>query len=182
VVWNNTRILKGEKKMSKAFREANQMELEPKTSPAMREWCLRPGKYMEDGRPMYKTEQSHKDQCDVNNIMKKYDKQGIITHVSKFEAEFGDLTGADFKKAMDLIAGSKSQFEGLPSEIRNRFKNNPGNLLEFMENPDNRAEAIELGLISGRWTEDTDGLGEHIDGKVKKHKDKKVEVEEEEKT
>ena len=40
--------------------------------------------------------------------------------------------------------------------------NMEGELLHFMENPENRQEAIELGLINQAWTEETDGLGEHV--------------------
>lgn len=42
-----------------------------------------------------------------------------------------------------------------------------------MEDPSNRDEAIELGLIDKNWTENTDGLGEHVpEGQnVKKQKD-----------
>lgn len=129
---------------------------------AMREWVKRPGKYDENGKPLYFTEQSHKREADVNEIIKKYDKTGLISNVSRFEAKFGDLTGDDFKTMQDKITGAINQFNSLPSEIRNRFNNNPGELLRFMENENNRDEAIELGLISPLMVPEKDGLGEHV--------------------
>lgn len=134
----------------------------PTTTPEMRIFCQRPGKRDENGNIQYFTEQAHKDTCDVNKIIQKYDKTGLISHVSKIEAQFGDMTGADFKAMQDKVANATSMFNELPSEIRNRFKNNPYGLLKFMENPDNRAEAIKLGIINPDWTPETDGLGEHV--------------------
>lgn len=128
----------------------------------LRQFHSRPGRMDEDGNPIYTTEQHHKKECDVNEIIKKYDRDGIITHVSRFEGRFGDMTGADFKAMQDKVANAKSMFSALPADVRKFFANQPSNLLEFMEDPNNRDKAIELGLIDPDWTEATDGLGEHV--------------------
>ena len=171
--------------MSNAYCVATGNCGEPTTSSVIRELCKRPGKRDENG-PIYFTEQSHKNQCDINKIIDKYDKTGIIKHVSSFEGKFGDLTGVDFKMMQDKVANARSMFQELPSNIRKEFDNDPGRLLEFMENPDNRKKAEELGIVDKAWTEESDGIGEHVkDGKhVKKaddhadatpaHEDKKV--------
>ena len=136
----------------------------------MRNFCQRPGKVDENGNIQYTTEQHHKLECDINNIIKKYDRTGLITHVSKIEAKYGDLTGMDFKIMRDQVANATSMFEALPAEIRKEFDNDPAKLITFMEHPGNRERAIKLGLIDGEWTEETDGLGEHVPkgGNVKK--------------
>lgn len=148
--------------MGKHYRITFNEDGESKTDQEMRLHCQRPGKSDTDGKPIYYTEQNHKDECDVNKIIRKYDKTGLITHISKIEAKFGDMTGGDFKEAHDLVINAKRMFDELPSNIRNRFKNNPEELLTFMEDPENRDEAIELGLIDKAWTPETDGLGEHV--------------------
>lgn len=152
--------------MSKIYREL----LEQTGEIDMRLFCQRPGKTDENGKILYYTEQHHKAECDVNRIIKKYDKTGLISHISRFEAKFGDLRGVDFKNAMDLVTRASSDFNDLPSDIRKRFSNSPENFLTFMEDSGNREEAISLGLIRGDWTDETDGLGEHVDvgGNVKK--------------
>lgn len=122
----------------------------------------RPGRKDENGDPIYTTEQHHKKECDINEIIKKYDAQGIITHVSRFEGRFGDMTGMDFKAMQDKVAAARSSFSALPAEIRKEFGNDPAQLLTFMEDANNRDRAIELGLINPAWTEETDGLGEHV--------------------
>lgn len=131
-------------------------------APAMQEWCRRPGKRDENGDLVYVTQQSEKEKCDINHIIRRFTRTGVIDRVSKFEARFGDTRGVDFTDAMNLVTHAQQAFEELPSKIRKRFSNDPGKLLEFMENPNNRDEAIELGLINQRWTPETDGLGEHV--------------------
>lgn len=148
--------------MGKLWREHNGIEHPATTGPEMRLMCQRPGKKDAEGKPVYFTEQGHKRECDVNEIIKKYDKQGLISHISEIEAKFGDVTGADFKLMNDKVANAMSMFEKLPAAIRKRFRNSPGLLLEFMENENNREEAIKLGLINKHWTPESDGLGEHV--------------------
>lgn len=150
--------------MSKEYNDSmpKKDQLKPTTSPEMRVLCQKPGKMDKDGNPVYFTEQVHKRECDVNEIIKKYDKTGLITHISKFEGHFGDMTGADFTTMQQQVTNAHSMFNELPAEIRKEFNNNPANLLSFMENPENREKAIELGLINPDWTEETDGLGEHV--------------------
>ena len=146
--------------MSENFRQA--FGDKKVTRKEMREWCQRPGRTDRTGAIQYFTEQAHKDICDINKIIRKYDKQGVISHVSKFEAKFGDLTGDDYKTMMDKVTSAQLMFGDLPSKIRDRFDNNPEKLLRFMEKAENRQEAIELGIIDPLWTADTDGLGEHV--------------------
>lgn len=147
--------------MSKAWAKQNG-EKPSVTSEAMRLHCSRPGRTDEKGNIVYFTEQAHKAKCDVKTILTKYARTGLIDHVSKFEGTYGDMSGIDYKAALDKITGAQRSFESLPSNIRKRFKNDPEQFLRFFENPENREEAVKLGLIDARWTPDTDGLGEHV--------------------
>ena len=161
--------------MSKAYREHKELK---KSKVNMRLWCQRPGKQLDDGKPLYFTEQAHKDECDVNLIVAKYDKTGIMSHISRFEAKFGDFTGMDFQNMQNQIRGATEMFNQLPAEIRKRFDNSPGMLLEFMEDPNNRDEAIELGLIHGDTDPTKDGLGEHVKEGIDTDPNKEKPVEE----
>jgi phage internal scaffolding protein len=128
----------------------------------MRKWCQRPGKKGEDGKPLYFTQQNHKQECDINFIINKYDRTGVISHVQKMEARYGNVSGVDFRKAQDLFINAQRMFDSLPADIKKRFNQSAGDFLEFMDDPKNRDEAIELGLIDSDWKEETDGLGEHV--------------------
>lgn len=148
--------------MGKAYREKFNKESKRSVSLEMRELSQRPGNMDEEGNPVYFTEQAHKEQCDVNKIIRKYDRNGLISHVSRFEAQFGDVSGLEFKAMQDKVLHAKEEFNKLPSKIRNRFQNSPQKLLQFMDDANNRDEAIELGLINPQWTPESDGLGEHV--------------------
>lgn len=93
------------------------------------------------------TKQSFKQECDLNTIMKKYLTTGTIPQGTSM-ARYGDFSEAeDFYEAQLVILQAESQFSALPSSVRERFKNNPALLLEFIENKDNLAEAQKLGLL-----------------------------------
>lgn len=90
--------------------------------------------------------QSFKDECDINRIMAKYQRSGVITWLNSAEAQYGDMTGFDFLEAMNVVAKGNEAFAALPSSIRKRFSNDPAEFLQFMADPENTAEAIKLGL------------------------------------
>ncbi|WNK13505.1 MAG: internal scaffolding protein [Microvirus sp.] len=94
-----------------------------------------------------RTKQEFKDECDINVLMAKYLKNGLMDHVNQKLPMFEDVTGLDFQGAQNLIAEAQSMFEGIPSKIRNRFDNDPGKLLDWVHNPANAKEAASLGFL-----------------------------------
>jgi phage internal scaffolding protein len=61
---------------------------------------------------------------------------------------YGDFTGiSDYHTALNRVFAAQDEFEALPAQIRARFNNDPAQLIEFLENSDNRPEAEELGLV-----------------------------------
>lgn len=94
-----------------------------------------------------RTKQSFKDECDINKIMARFVRTGVLDFVSKYSPQYGDVTGADFAEAMNIVAQSRSMFAALPASIRSRFDNSPEKFLSFMEDPANAAKARELGLL-----------------------------------
>ena len=102
--------------------------------------------FAENGR----TKQAFREECDINTIMARYMKTGILDHVKQGVAQYLDVTGADFQDAQNLISGANSMFQALPSAVREQFENNPAYFLEFMENPENHAKAREMGLLAAQ--------------------------------
>ncbi len=92
------------------------------------------------------TKQSFTAECDINNIMRKYQKTGAIDHVNKHEASYGFATSDTFQESLDIVARGQSMFNELPSSIRTKFENDPAQFLEFVQNPENTKEMQELGL------------------------------------
>lgn len=92
--------------------------------------------------------QSFQAECDINTIMSKYQKTGLIEHVQKFQGSYGDFTSvADYQLSLNQVLAAQEAFDALPSTVRARFQNNPGAMLAFLEDPANRDEAVKLGLV-----------------------------------
>lgn len=92
------------------------------------------------------TEQSHANDVDINEIMAKA-KQGLHNdYIRDHAGSYMDATSQDFYTAQITIAHAKSLFEDLPSQIRNRFKNDPGKFLDYVQDPDNLEEMYQLEL------------------------------------
>lgn len=66
---------------------------------------------------------------------------------SSAQPRFMDLTAVDYMAANNRIVAGRNAFNNLPSKIRARFQNDPYQLLRFLDNPNNREEAIKLGLV-----------------------------------
>ncbi len=95
-----------------------------------------------------RTKQSFKDETDINAIMARFQKTGMLEFVNKHEPQYGDVTALDFQISMESVATAREMFADLPSKVRDRFNNEPAELLEFLDNPDNRDEAVLLGLVT----------------------------------
>jgi phage internal scaffolding protein len=92
--------------------------------------------------------QSAKDECDINNILKKYQKTGLIKHVNDRRPQYVDLPGpVDFQESLNIVKSAMELFESLPSSIRSRFENDPVQYLDFVQNPDNAEELYSLGIL-----------------------------------
>lgn len=91
--------------------------------------------------------QSFKDECDINEIVRRFGLGEGLPENFRMPVS-GDFTGvSDFKSAMDLVADAQSMFMELPGELRARFRNDPQELMAFLEDGKNRDEALELGLV-----------------------------------
>lgn len=96
-----------------------------------------------------RTKQSFKDDCDINLIVKKYKKTGLITHVQKVQGKYGDFTTVtDYQTAMNSVMDANDRFDGLPSDIRKQFQNDPQKLIAFVTDQKNYGKAHEMGLLS----------------------------------
>lgn len=91
-------------------------------------------------------QQQHKDDCDINSIMRRFQKTGAIDHVSRHQPMYGEVSPMDYHESMNIITRAQQMFDDLPSSLRRRFNGDPSELLAFVQNADNAEEAEELGL------------------------------------
>ena len=93
-----------------------------------------------------RTKSEFAEEANINNIVKRCMNGGAMPTGSRTPL-FGDFTEvADFSSAQTLIAEANSEFEQLPSDIREKFGNDVSALMDFLDDENNLDEAIALGL------------------------------------
>lgn len=103
--------------------------------------------------PPRRVKQSFAAECDINNILKQFKMTGQIQHMSAKAAQgvYEDLPDPiDFQQALNTVMDAEASFSTLPSQIRDRFGNDPAAFLDFMANPSNQDEIIKLGLATDK--------------------------------
>lgn len=94
------------------------------------------------------TKQSFRDECDINNIIRKHAATGQCNHISARNPRYIDCVGTvDYQQALDIVDAAAAQFAALPSNLRARFRNDPALMLEFLADEKNVEEAAKLGLL-----------------------------------
>lgn len=94
-----------------------------------------------------KTEQSHRETCDVNNIVKQYaaagfrsqDFQELSQQMMSLAHEYQDASVAgDLLEAHQMYKGAEDNFvQFVPADIRTQFNNNPMEFYKFAADKNN---------------------------------------------
>lgn len=93
-------------------------------------------------------QQQFADECDINTIVRRFGLTGELPNGVSMPLS-GDFTSAtDFQSSMNLIRQAQESFLELPATVRERFNNDPARVINFLEDPSNRDEAIKLGIVS----------------------------------
>lgn len=112
-----------------------------------------------------KTQQHFKDEVDTNLIIERYTRTGYLPEDIQYAAQgvYEDFSEVDDYTAMqNKLAKADQSFMALPSAIRERFGQNPANLIAFLNDSKNYEEAVKLGLVNKRAVGNkvvTDGVG-----------------------
>ena len=108
-------------------------------------------------RSKSRTQQHFKDEVNINTIMRKARRSGVLPYKGDKESHFQDLTGCtDYLEAQNRVIEIKQKFSELPANIRNKFKNEPDAILKYLQDPKNADEARELGLLRQFTKEEID--------------------------
>lgn len=98
-----------------------------------------------------KVQQHQRDQCDMRMIMKNFLKTGEITHINNRSMKFLDTTQAtDYDRSLQILLDAEEAFYQLHVDVREKFHNDPREMMQFMNDPSNLDEAIKLGLAKRR--------------------------------
>ena len=94
------------------------------------------------------TQQHFKDECDINNILRQFNVTGLLPETT-LSPRYGDFTGiSDYHTALNQVIAAEDEFMRLPADLRARFENDPAKLIDFLDNQENKDEAMKLGLIN----------------------------------
>lgn len=95
-------------------------------------------------------QQQFRDDVDINNILDHWLKTGEISGGMR-DPQYGDFSGlGDYHACLNTVREAQDKFMALPAKIRSRFDNDPDKLIRFVEDSNNLAEAVELGLAIQR--------------------------------
>lgn len=92
-------------------------------------------------------QQQFREDSDINHIVKMFGLTGEMPANASppVYADFEEVF--DFQTAQNAIVAANARFMALPAHVRARFHNDPQELLEFVEDDNNIAEAEKLGLM-----------------------------------
>lgn len=94
------------------------------------------------------TVQADRDDADINKIIARFEKSGTLPPISRGEPFYGDVSEyAGLADSLIKIQEAERLFMSYPAHLRERFDNDKVKFIEFLDDPNNRDEAISLGLI-----------------------------------
>lgn len=85
---------------------------------------------------------------DINELVRRFGLIGRMPDPVVDPAYYGDVADIpDLKTALDRVRDASERFLALPAKVRSRFHNDPAELFAFLNDNENRAEAVKLGLV-----------------------------------
>lgn len=93
------------------------------------------------------TRQSEKDQADINVILRRAEKQGIMPLMRR-EGEYLDLSSVpDYREALDQVRVADEYFMSLPADSRAKFGNDAAAFLDAVNDPAQLQGLIDDGIL-----------------------------------
>lgn len=120
------------------------------------------------------TQQQFTDDVDVNKIVSRATSQGVPILGHEKKPLFGDFTQLpDLRSALLIAKEGQEAFMSLDAEVRKKFDNDPAKMFEWLNNPQNREEAVKLGLVNPKKADEHLDTLKSIDASLKAKSDAK---------
>lgn len=101
-----------------------------------------------------KVQEQFADACQTDTIIRKYNMMGVNPFIASGSSQYLDTTQIpDFICAQNAHIKVKEYFEGLPSDIRLEFNNDPMQFAEVVSDPRNADYLREIGVLAPLPTE-----------------------------
>lgn len=95
-----------------------------------------------------RTKQSEAESCEINNIMAKYERTGLIEHAREGGTYENLPEPMEYQDALNRVMEAQQSFDLLPAAARKEFGNDPAQFLAFVDDPENVQRMAELGLLN----------------------------------
>jgi len=97
------------------------------------------------------TQQHFKSEVNINNIIAKFNRTGILGDGEKAVPRYADVSlFGDFSQCQARIQEGKNAFQELPLEVRKLAGNDPARLWDVLQNPENREILVNAGVLEPR--------------------------------
>lgn len=95
-----------------------------------------------------RTKSEFKDDCDINLIISRYRKTGILPDLARAAAaRFGDFSQIpSYQEMQDKLNAAEEMFAALPAKVRKEFDNDPGLFIAAADTEEGRETLKKLGL------------------------------------
>lgn len=94
------------------------------------------------------TDPSHRDDCDINSILKRYELSGLSPLDTAGVPTYGDFTAAnDYHAALNAVKEADAAFMTLPARIRDEFNHDPAELIAALEDPSQVERLVNAGIL-----------------------------------
>lgn len=93
-----------------------------------------------------RTRQSESAACNINNIIKQYDRTGMLPQVNSPGLYLDVTQMGDYREALHAVETANAIFMQLPAQVRADFQNDAATFLDWCSDPKNQAEMAKLGL------------------------------------
>lgn len=95
-----------------------------------------------------KTRQEDAEAADINVLMARYERTGVLPLGDGSAGQYIDLTSLplDYREALDMVSAAGAAFAALPAAVRKEFDNDPAKFVDFASDPKNIDRMREFGL------------------------------------
>lgn len=95
-----------------------------------------------------KTQQHMRDECNINKIISRYVKTGLVDHLNQNKAFYADLPNLDYREAYEKVFQAEEAFSSLPSELRNYLDNDPAQFVDWMQSGEDMEMKRKYKLVN----------------------------------
>ena len=116
------------------------------------------GVYVEDSGESF-VQQSDYDRSDINLIVERFVRTGVLESVKQTQGQYGDFSDVgDYHSALNQVRHAEESFMTLPAPVRAKFMNDPGQFLDFINDPSNEKQMYEMGLFNEEYQPSWQGV------------------------